>query len=143
MNDIIFKITPYLFVLIVIFVIITNKNSNYQKIQKDVFNYSVIPSLAYFAIGHLVFYKKVREDQGWSNDKGVEILQREIGIVELTLFAAACFTTSDPKYVSIIFGLMLVLFGFNHISTSGYENIDIAIFDILYGSMLLYIYTRK
>lgn len=143
MNDIVFKTTPYLFVLIVIFVIIANKNSNYQKIQKDVFNYSVIPSLAYFTIGHLVFYKKVREDQGWSDDKGVEVLQREIGIVELSLFTIACFTTDNPKYVSNIFGLMLVLFGFNHIFTSGSDNIDIAIFDILYGSMLLYIFARK
>ncbi len=135
--------TPYLFVLIIIFVTIQNKNSNYKKIQQDVFSYSVIPSLAYFSIGHLVFYKKVRKDQGWSDDKGVEILQREIGLIELSLFTIACYTTDNPKYVSNILGLMLVMLGFNHILTSGYDNIDIAIFDILYGSLLLYIFTRE
>ena len=148
MNNFILNTIPYIFILIIIiFVIKKNKQNEHkneqnkkQQFQKNVFNYSVIPSLAYFTFGHLLLGKKVRENQGWSDEKGVIILQREIGIVELTLFIVACFTTSSSKYVSTIFGLMLVFFGMNHIYTSGTQNVSIASFDIIYGSLLLYIF---
>ena len=124
--------------LTVMFCII-NKNDT-QKLKQHVFYYSVIPILAYSTIGHLFLSKQVRERQGWSDDPGVVTLQREIGIMELVLFIAACSTTNNPQYVSNIFGAMLVLFGLNHLITTGSDSLNIVIFDIIYGSLLLIIY---
>ena len=136
----VFKYVPYFIIVFTIMLIVFNKVKSAVERNKILFQYSVIPTLAYFAIGHLFLADKVKKDQGWSDDTGVTTLQREIGLTTLVLFIVACVTPDYPQYVSVIYGGMLVLFGINHALISGSKNIHTIIFDIIYGAMLLYLF---
>jgi len=136
----IFKYIPYFIIVFTVILVVVNKDKSSLERSKILFQYSVIPTLAYFVIGHLFLTDKVRKDQGWSDDTGVITLQREIGLTTLVLFIVACVSTDYPQYVSVIYGGMLVLFGINHALISGSKNIHTIIFDIIYGVMLLYLF---
>ena len=129
----------WLIVLLSILSVEKIQKKNMDKIRKDVFIYSVIPSLAYSTIGHLFLSKNIRQNMNWDNSNGVITLQRELGITQLAMFIIACISTKNPKYISYLWGLMLILMGMNHFIVTKKFNI-VGLIDILYGAAILGLY---
>ena len=101
--------------------------------------YSVIPSLIFSVIGHFFLSDKVRQSMGWSEDKGVITLQRELGLFTLALLGVAIFKkTAD---IGLIWALFLVAAGINHIFVN--KGVDgVSSMDLLYGSLLAILFFR-
>ena len=127
---------------IVTLIVLKSQRKNMDIIRKNVFYYSVIPSLAYSTIGHLFLGKNIRKAMNWGDSTGVITLQRELGITQLTMFIVACFSTNNPQYIGSLWGLMLVLMGSNHFAITKKFS-AVGLIDIIYGFTLLGIYSPK
>jgi hypothetical protein len=104
--------------------------------KEYVLMYSVIPSLIFSVIGHFFLSGKVRQSMGWSEDKGVITLQRELGLFTLALLVLGIFKkTADVG----IWGLFLVAAGINHIIVN--KGVDeVSSMDLVYGALLVILF---
>jgi hypothetical protein len=127
-----FVVANIIFLAIAVFFSVKYKESP-DKIKENVLMYSVIPSLIFSVIGHFFLSGKVRQSMGWSEDKGVITLQRELGLFTLALLGVAIFKkTAD---IGLIWALFLVAAGINHIIVN--KGVDgVSSMDLLYGSLL-------
>lgn len=127
-----FVVANIIFLAIAVFFSVKYKESP-DKMKENVLMYSVIPSLIFSVIGHFFLSDKVRQSMGWSEDKGVITLQRELGLFTLALLGVAIFKkTSD---IGLIWALFLVAAGINHIIVN--KGVDgVSSMDLLYGSLL-------
>jgi hypothetical protein len=85
-----FVVANIIFLAIAVFFSVKYKESP-DKMKEYVLMYSVIPSLIFSVIGHFFLSGKVRQSMGWSEDKGVITLQRELGLFTLALLGVAIF----------------------------------------------------
>ena len=133
-----FVVANIIFLAIAVFFSVKYKESP-DKMKENVLMYSVIPSLIFSVIGHFVLGGKVRQSMGWSEDKGVITLQRELGLFTLALLGVAIFKkTSD---IGLIWALFLVAAGINHIIVN--KGVDgVSSMDLLYGSLLAILFFR-
>lgn len=127
-----FVVANIIFLAIAVFFSVKYKESP-DKMKEYVLMYSVIPSLIFSVIGHFFLSGKVRQSMGWSEDKGVITLQRELGLFTLALLGVAIFKkTAD---IGLIWALFLVAAGINHIIVN--KGVDgVSSMDLLYGSLL-------
>jgi len=127
-----FVVANIIFLAIAVFFSVKYKESP-DKMKENVLMYSVIPSLIFSVIGHFFLSDKVRQSMGWSEDKGVITLQRELGLFTLALLGVAIFKkTAD---IGLIWALFLVAAGINHIIVN--KGVDgVSSMDLLYGSLL-------
>ena len=133
-----FVIANIIFLIIAVFFSVKYKKTP-DKMKEYIMIYSVIPSLIFSVIGHFVLGSKVRQSMGWSEDKGVITLQRELGLFTLALLGVAIFKkTSD---IGLIWALFLVAAGINHIIVN--KGVDgVSSMDLLYGSLLVILFFR-
>jgi hypothetical protein len=133
-----FVVANIIFLSIAVFFSIKYKESP-DKMKENVLMYSVIPSLIFSVIGHFFLSDKVRQSMGWSEDKGVITLQRELGLFTLALLGVAIFKkTAD---IGLIWALFLVAAGINHIFVN--KGVDgVSSMDLLYGSLLAILFFR-
>lgn len=133
-----FVVANIIFLAIAVFFSVKYKESP-DKMKENVLMYSVIPSLIFSVIGHFFLSDKVRQSMGWSEDKGVITLQRELGLFTLALLGVAIFKkTSD---IGLIWALFLVAAGINHIIVN--KGVDgVSSMDLLYGSLLVILFFR-
>jgi len=127
-----FVVANIIFLAIAVFFSVKYKKYP-DKMKEYVLMYSVIPSLIFSVIGHFFLSDKVRQSMGWSEDKGVITLQRELGLFTLALLGVAIFKkTAD---IGLIWALFLVAAGINHIIVN--KGVDgVSSMDLLYGSLL-------
>ena len=133
-----FVVANIIFLAIAVFFSVKYKKYP-DKMKEYVLMYSVIPSLIFSVIGHFFLSDKVRQSMGWSEDKGVITLQRELGLFTLALLIVAIFKkTSD---IGLIWALFLVAAGINHIIVN--KGVDgVSSMDLLYGSLLAILFFR-
>ena len=131
-----FVVANIIFLLIAVFFSVKYKESP-DKMKENVLMYSVIPSLIFSVIGHFFLSDKVRQSMGWSEDKGVITLQRELGLFTLALLGVAIFKQTVD--VGLIWALFLVAVGINHIIVN--KGVDgVSSMDLVYGSLLLILF---
>ena len=124
----------------IIFIIAKIQKKNIAYLRKDIFNFTVIPSLAIAATGHLFFGSQIRKGMGWDSSTGTVTLERELGITQLAIFIIACIPNNSPEYIGSLWGLMLVMMGINHFIIRKEFSI-VGMLDIIYGGLLISIYS--
>ena len=130
----------FIIIFLIIFIISKIQKKNITYLRKDIFNFTVIPSLAIAATGHLFFGSQIRKGMGWDNTTGTVTLERELGITQLAIFIIACIPSNSPEYIGSLWGLMLVMMGINHFIIRKEFSI-IGILDIIYGGLLISVYS--
>ena len=135
-------VVVYLIFMITSWVILGAQHNDLTSARNNIFNYSVIPSLFFASAGHLFFGKQVRAAQGWSDSVGTVTLERELGLSQLAMAIVAICSSKDPQYISSLWGLMLCVFGINHIIVKK-KVTAVAVVDVAYGATLLSIYAKE
>lgn len=135
-------ITIQLVFMITALALLGLERKDLTKARKNIFYYSVIPSLFFACSGHLLFGKRVRAAQGWDESIGTVTLERELGITQLSMAIIALFSSKDPQYIGSLWGIMMCLMGINHIFVNK-KMTAVAIVDIAYGATLLGIYAKS
>ncbi len=130
----------FIIIFLIIFVIAKIQKKNIAYLRKDIFNFTVIPSLAIAATGHLFFGSQIRKGMGWDSSTGTVTLERELGITQLAIFIIACIPSKSPEYIGSLWGLMLVMMGINHFIIRKEFSI-VGMLDIIYGGLLISIYS--
>ena len=130
----------FIIIFLIIFVIAKIQKKNIAYLRKDIFNFTVIPSLAIAASGHLFFGSQIRKGMGWDNSTGTVTLERELGITQLAMFIIACIPRTSPEYIGSLWGLMLVMMGINHFIVRKEFNL-VGMLDIIYGGLLIALFT--
>lgn len=134
-----FVVANIIFLAIAVFFSVKYKESPPDKMKEYVLMYSVIPSLIFSLIGHFFLSGKVRQSMGWSEDKGVITLQRELGLFTLALFIVAIFKKKKTANIGLIWAIFLVAAGINHIIVN--KCVDgVSSMDLLYGSLVVYLF---
>jgi len=139
--NIVFAIV-YLVFLVTALAILGIQHKDLSSARKNIFNYSVIPSLFFAASGHLLFGKQVRAAQGWNDSVGTVTLERELGLTQLAMAIIAICATKNPQYIGSLWGLMLCVFGINHVIVNK-KVTAVAVVDVAYGATLLGIYSKE
>ena len=151
-TQLIFIVVQLVFIAVAAYGVVARHSSAHHpdrlsKLQKQVMQFSVIPSLFFASVGHLFFGKQVRESQGWGNDTGTITLQREIGLMELVmaLFSVHQDVTGkasvdESPVMGSLWGVILATLGFNHILINK-KLTTMAILDIVYGFLLMLLFT--
>ncbi len=129
----IFTYATSLFLILGVYFMVKNK-SNMRTAKREILLYSVIPSIIFGAIGHLLLGKQVRSSMGWKDTDGVVTLQRELGLFTVALLIVAVFKRDIN--VGLVWGLFLIFAGINHIIVQ--KKVDsVSIADIVYGGFLI------
>lgn len=134
--NLIFLILTTIFLLIGMYFYI--KKTNNKKKQENIIKYSVIPSLIFSIIGHLLLSSKIRKDMNWGNSIGVVTLQRELGLLTLSLLVVTLI--KKELGIGLIWGIFLLTAGLNHIITEKKLN-EVSIIDIIYGLFLIRVFS--
>jgi len=133
MNQNLFSLGTLIFFIIGVVFSIKNKGSSIA--TKNILMYSVIPSIIFVAVGHLLLGSNVRDSMGWGDTPGVVTLQRELGLFTVALLMVSILKTDVN--IGLVWGLFLLLAGINHvIVTKKIESV--AISDIVYGVFLVW-----
>ena len=127
-----FVVANIIFLAIAVFFSVKYKKTP-DKMKEYIMIYSVIPSLIFSVIGHFVLGSKVRQSMGWTEDKGVITLQRELGLFTLALLVVAIFRKTDD--IGMIWGLFLIFACLNHVYTNKKFD-EVSSMDLVYGCLL-------
>jgi hypothetical protein len=130
----------FIVIFLVIFTIAKIQKKNIAYLKQDIFNFTVIPSLAIAASGHLFFGSQIRKGMGWDNSIGTVTLETELGITQLAMFIIACIPRTSPEYIGSLWGLMLVMMGINHFIVKK-EFSFVGVLDIIYGGLLIALFS--
>ena len=130
--NLLFLIPNVIFLAIAVYFSVKYKETP-DKMKEYVLMYSVVPSLIFSVIGHSVLGGKVRLSMGWSEDKGVITLQRELGLFTLALLVVAIFRKTDD--IGMIWGLFLIFACLNHVYTNKKFD-EVSSMDLVYGCLL-------
>jgi hypothetical protein len=132
--------TIFIIIFLILYSIEKSQNKSINQIRKDIFNFSVIPSLVVATSGHLLFGNKIRKSMKWDNTIGTITLERELGITQLVMLIIAFLPNTPIEYISSMWGIMLILMGFNHFIVSKKLNL-IGLQGIVYGGLLTTLYS--
>lgn len=132
--------TIFIIIFLILYSIEKSQNKSINQIRKDIFNFSVIPSLVIASSGHLLFGNKIRKSMKWDNTIGTITLERELGITQLVILIIAFLPNTPIEYISCMWGIMLILMGFNHFIVSKKLNL-IGLQGIIYGGLLITLYS--
>ena len=130
----------FIVIFLVIFTIAKIQKKNIAYLKQDIFNFTVIPSLAIASSGHLFFGSQIRKGMGWDNSIGTVTLETELGITQLAMFIIACIPRTSPEYIGSLWGLMLVMMGINHFIVKK-EFSFVGVLDIIYGGLLIALFS--
>lgn len=117
------------------------KEQPIEQIRKNIFLYGFLTSSIYGVIGHLFYAKNVRKSMNWGSSKGVVTLQRELGIVQLSMLilGIVCYAKKDFKscYVlAVVWSIFILLAGINHFIVGNKS--PIAFLDIVQGAVMFF-----
>jgi len=129
----------FIAVFVIVFAVRKAQEKSESQIRKEIFNFAVIPSLAFTAVGHLILGPQIREGMGWDDSVGTVTLERELGITQLSLFIVACMPHSSPETVASLWGLMLVMMGVNHFVVERRIS-PVGLSGVVYGGLLVLLY---
>lgn len=130
----------FIIIFLIIFTITKIQKKHIAYLRKDIFNFTVIPSLAIAASGHLFFGSQIRKGMGWDNSTGTVTLERELGITQLAMFIIACIPNNPPEYIGSLWGLMLFMMGINHFIVKKEFSL-VGMLDIIYGGLLIALFS--
>jgi len=135
----IFTYATSLFMILGVYFVVKNR-SNISNMKREVLLYSVVPSIIFGAIGHLLLGKQVRSSMGWKDTDGVVTLQRELGLFTVALLIVAVFKLDIN--VGLVWGLFLIFAGINHLIVQKKVG-SVSIADIVYGGFLVGVFYRR
>ena len=130
----------FIIIFLIIFIITKIQKKNIVYLRKNIFDFTVIPSLAIASTGHLFFGSQIRKGMEWDSSTGTVTLERELGITQLAMFIIACIPSNSPEYIGSLWGLMLVMMGINHFIVRKEFSV-VGMLDIIYGGILMSVYS--
>ena len=104
----------FIIMFLIIFIVAKIQKTNIAYLRKNIFNFTVMPSLTVAGLGHLFFGSQIRKGMNWDNSIGTITLERELGITQIAMFIIGCIPNNPPEHIGSLWGLMLVMMGINH-----------------------------